>query len=233
MLQYICLVLDSWEKEAEKEKPGSSLLKDFKYPPVLPMIFFDGKGSWTAERNFWERTNMNTIFEKYIPKFEYELVNLNDYNEEEIMKFGDALSFLLLIDKFRINKGKSLLDQLPPDYVENLRLKIPGDMHKLLVDVTLSLLDKEGFGRREAEETAAIVEKAERKEYGGMFEAAIESIIEDREEARAEGREEGMEKGRAEGLEEAARNALAKGIPLETIHEITGLDMEIIRSLNQ
>ena len=36
MLQYICLVLDSWEKEAEKEKPGSTLLKDFKYPPVLP-----------------------------------------------------------------------------------------------------------------------------------------------------------------------------------------------------
>ena len=44
MLQYICLVLDAWEKEAEREKPGARLLKEFKYPPVLPMIFYDGKG---------------------------------------------------------------------------------------------------------------------------------------------------------------------------------------------
>jgi hypothetical protein len=50
-----------------------------------------------------------------------------------------------------------------------------------------------------------------------------------------EGREEGMEKGREEGMEkgreEIARNALAKGLPLEMIHEITGLDIGTIKSL--
>jgi predicted transposase/invertase (TIGR01784 family) len=225
MLQYACLVLDAWEKDAEKEKPGSSLLKGFRYPPVLPMILYDGKGPWTAQRNFLERTNLNTVFEKYIPKFEYELINLNDYNEKEIMRFGGALSFLLLVDKLRRGAGKSALNQLPPDYVERLRLQIPEDMNKLLSDVTLSLLDKGGFGRREAEEAAAISEKGEQKEYGGMYEAVIESIIEEREEARAD--------GRAEGLKTAARNALARGIPLELVHEITGLDREAIRNLGR
>jgi predicted transposase/invertase (TIGR01784 family) len=38
------------------------------------------------------------------------------------------------------------------------------------------------------------------------------------------------EEGREEGLEEAARNALAKGLPLDMIGEITGLDMETIKS---
>jgi hypothetical protein len=33
-----------------------------------------------------------------------------------------------------------------------------------------------------------------------------------------------------EGREEAAGNALAKGLPLDTIGEITGLDIEIIKS---
>jgi hypothetical protein len=42
----------------------------------------------------------------------------------------------------------------------------------------------------------------------------------------AKGREEGIEKGR----EEIARNALAKGLPLDTIGEITGLDIETIKS---
>jgi predicted transposase/invertase (TIGR01784 family) len=229
MLQYICLVLDDWEKRAEKEKPGSSLLIDFKYPPVLPMILYDGKGPWTARRNFLERTHLNTVFEKYIPKFEYELINLNAYTEEDIMRFGGALSFLLLVNKLRRDNGKSIVNQLPLDYVEKLRLQIPEDMNKLLVDVTLSIMDKGGFGRREAEEAAAIVERGEHKEYGGMYEAVIESIIEEREEARQEGMEKGIEKG----LEKAARNALANGATIDFVQKITGLDRDTIRNLTR
>ena len=37
--------------------------------------------------------------------------------------------------------------------------------------------------------------------------------------------------GREEGLEKTARNALAKGYPLETIHDITGLDIEVIERI--
>ena len=37
--------------------------------------------------------------------------------------------------------------------------------------------------------------------------------------------------GREEGLEIAAKNALAKGLPIEMIHEITGLDLEAIKQL--
>ncbi|MDR1353649.1 MAG: hypothetical protein LBK05_10250 [Treponema sp.] len=38
------------------------------------------------------------------------------------------------------------------------------------------------------------------------------------------------EEGREKGREEVARNALAKGLPLDTIGEITGLDIETIKS---
>ena len=38
------------------------------------------------------------------------------------------------------------------------------------------------------------------------------------------------EEGREEEREEVARNALAKGIPLELIHDITGLDMETLKN---
>jgi len=49
--------------------------------------------------------------------------------------------------------------------------------------------------------------------------------------AREESREEGLQEGREEGLEIAARNALAKGLPIEVIHDITGLDLETIKQL--
>jgi predicted transposase/invertase (TIGR01784 family) len=44
--------------------------------------------------------------------------------------------------------------------------------------------------------------------------------------------DDGLEKGLEKGREETARNALAKGLPMELIHEITGLDMETIKSLH-
>ena len=49
----------------------------------------------------------------------------------------------------------------------------------------------------------------------------------DTEEAKVVWREEGREEGR----EEVARNALAKGIPLELIHDITGLDEEALKHI--
>ena len=122
------------------------------------------------------------------------------------MKFGDALSILLLIDKMYNSKGRTSKTKVPTEYMENLVLQIPENMIKLIQDVTYSLLEKYGL---EAEKVAAIIEKADRKEYGGMFEAVIESW--------QEGLDEGHEKGWVDGLTETARNALAKGLSVELI----------------
>jgi hypothetical protein len=52
------------------------------------------------------------------------------------------------------------------------------------------------------------------------------------EEAWEEGLEEGLEKGHERGIMTTARNALAKGLPTETIQEITGLDMAVIEAMS-
>jgi predicted transposase/invertase (TIGR01784 family) len=49
-----------------------------------------------------------------------------------------------------------------------------------------------------------------------------------REESREEGREEGREMGRLE----TARNALTKGLSLDVISEITGYDIDTIKTLS-
>ena len=104
MLQYIALVLNEYEKEADKEAEKEanknsdkktkrrvkiSETKGFKYPPVLPIVFYDGAGKWTAARKLADKTVMGGIFEKYIPSFEYELVSLKDYKPEEIEDVTD------------------------------------------------------------------------------------------------------------------------------------------------
>jgi hypothetical protein len=43
--------------------------------------------------------------------------------------------------------------------------------------------------------------------------------------------DEAIEVAREEGLELAARNALAKGISVQTVQEITGFDLNIIEDI--
>jgi predicted transposase YdaD len=46
--------------------------------------------------------------------------------------------------------------------------------------------------------------------------------------------EKGLAKGREQlkqAQEETARNALAEGLPLQTVQKITGLDMETLKNL--
>jgi len=61
-----------------------------------------------------------------------------------------------------------------------------------------------------------------------MAEGHAQGLAEGREEGRTEGLTEGMAKEKLE----VAKNALAKGLSVEMIHEITGLDIETIRRLN-
>ena len=51
------------------------------------------------------------------------------------------------------------------------------------------------------------------------------------EDALAVRYDEGLEDGVEKGREDIARNALAKGLPVEVIHEITNLDIETIKNL--
>jgi len=51
------------------------------------------------------------------------------------------------------------------------------------------------------------------------------------EEGQEDGLEKGIEKGRVSEKLEIARNLLAKGSTPEFVHDITGLDIETIKTL--
>ena len=64
-----------------------------------------------------------------------------------------------------------------------------------------------------------------------LVHAKREGRREGRLEGHREGRLEGHQEGYLEGREAVARNALAKGFSPETVHDITGLDLETIKGL--
>ena len=60
-----------------------------------------------------------------------------------------------------------------------------------------------------------------------------EEIAYVRKEAWEEGLEKGLQEGWGKGRVAIAKNALAKGYPLDMIHDITGLDLDVIQDIQE
>jgi hypothetical protein len=211
----------------EAEQPGITTRKDFRYPPIIPIVFHDGIDTWTAERNFRDRTALNEVFGKYIPGFEYILVDLKTYRVEDIIKFNDILSLMMLIDRMGTMKTKEGLDKLPKDYFEQMGLQIPEGLIKLLHDVVTLLMNRFEYPEEEIEEITGYIDKKENKT---MFEALIEQHWRMRDEGLAEGIEQERKRASQEKLE-GARKQKTLGVSTEIIAAGFGLSPEEIERL--
>jgi hypothetical protein len=219
----------------EAAHPGISQTKDFLYPPIIPILFFDGRKTWTAVLNFRDRTALKEVFGKYIPSFEYELVDLKTYSLQDILKFNDFISLLMLIDRIGSIEGIEHLRDLPPDYFENLGLKIPPNLTKLLGDVVRVLLDRFDAPKEDIEEITGHIS---RKEVGTMFDALVEKYLKMKEEGRIEGKTEGIGIGEERATErahqkmlEGARNLKQSGVALDIISTSLRLSLQEIEAL--
>jgi hypothetical protein len=168
MLLYITLALEAYEKQCDKQwkaahpkskAKGVSHTKDFKYVPVLPIVFHDGPGAWTAERNFLNKTELSALFEKYIPSFEYIVVTLNDVTREQLLTLRDPLSLVLLADKVKGPEELALLTQLPEEYLTELEKNFPSHLKRLVANVVEGLLRHEGIDNAAIGEITNQIEK--------------------------------------------------------------------------
>jgi len=228
MLLYIALILNDYEKEINKNAK-ITLTKDFKYPPVLPIVFYDGEDDWTAATNFLHRTEMHEIFEKYIPKFEYELVSLNDYTFEDLAKFGNVLSLFMMIDKLKTPDDLSNWGKIPKEYVHQLEaMNIPPHLKELLVRVITVLLRKIDIPQ---DEINNFVEKIDERGISEMLTLENYSVRETRLEAKAEAWEEARQlvEKTEHHLKSAIKALLDKGITIVEVATIMDMTEQEIK----
>ncbi len=59
--------------------------KNFRLPPVIPIVLYNGKYTWTAAKSFKDMIAQNSLFLEYI------LVDINRFNEEELLEVGNLI----------------------------------------------------------------------------------------------------------------------------------------------
>ena len=190
MLRYIVMVLTDYEAEQERLQEGITKTKDFRYPPVIPIIYYEGTQNWTAVYNFKDRVHLSDILGEYIPSFEYIVVPLNKYSNNEIAAKNDELSLIMLINKLKSSEEFKNLKELPTEYLKNLEENTPEYLLKLISKIISVLLYRLNVPRKEVE---VFTDQIVRREFSMLFDSFeaydVQAV---RKESKLEGKLETM-----------------------------------------
>ncbi len=112
-----------WSKYIKDNYPRSRR-KDFKYPQVIPIVFYTGEGRWTPAKNISDKVDYAKGFEKYTPKYEYFVVELSQLDKDWLLKVKTILSKLLYVVKVEdieeiFKELKAEVDELDKDKKRN------------------------------------------------------------------------------------------------------------------
>ncbi|MCK8825866.1 Rpn family recombination-promoting nuclease/putative transposase [Fuchsiella alkaliacetigena] len=206
------------------ENADESENKPFKLPPILPIVFYDGKGNWTAEIEFKDKVKHYESFKQHIPNFSYKPIVLNSITIEELIEKGNAISLILAMDKIKTVEDLKVIKQLKEEYWEALKESLKHS--NILENVALAikhLLLKVNVPEDEIEEVLKVFKEGKVRDMFQMIEEY------DVQKVRSEERE----KAKKERDIEIAQKMLRKGIGVPDIIDITGLDKEKIEEIKK
>lgn len=174
----------------EKQKKGISRTKGFRYPPILPVVYYEGTGKWTAAYNIKDRILSGKTFEPFTPDFSYKLLELNSYSTQQLIGKKDELSLLMLINRLQDTTTFRKLN-LPEDYIKNLSENSTDELLEIIAKVTASMLRHLNLPENEVEEFTGQVKERKMAELFENFKDI------DLPAARKKAREEGHAEGEA------------------------------------
>ena len=165
ILRYMVYIWEDYEKQQEEEHKGISSTKQFKYPPVLPIVYYEGNENWTAERNLYPKIMLNEPFKEFIPDFRYYLINLNDYSKSELISRKSSLAFVMLINSIK-NAEEFRNINLPEDYIENLLKNSSNGVLEVIAKVIAVVLRKQNVPENEIQD---MVDQVKRRKMMALF----------------------------------------------------------------
>lgn len=137
--------------EKRKRQQNVSRRKDFRYPPILPIIYYEGSRGWTAPCDLWERIFCGEQLGKYLPHFKYQLVRLYDYSNAELLKKGDEISLAMLINKIHSPEDMAAFMRISGERADEILKDTPEYLLDIMAKLLRALLYKMNLPEEAAE----------------------------------------------------------------------------------
>ena len=225
MTQYVLRILEKYVKEHAK----ASRKEGFQLPMILPIIFFNGEGAWTATTNIRDKFMRIEELEQYQLSMSSMIIKLNKKPEQEIRELNNVLGLYLFLNHAELQKKYEdkifeiliqLVESMSTEDQELFLMYVQSIAQSLLMELPPQTVEelkslKETKGAKEAMKTL------ERMYQENYYRGKTEGLL--------EGKKEGILEGILKGKLESAILMLENGDNLERVAGLLSLDVEDIR----
>ncbi len=142
ILRYFVFIWTDYEEEMEQLHPGVTRSRLFRLPPIVPVIYYEGKGRRAAATGYEDIMLRSDTFERYSPNFTYRAVVLHDHEDSPPVSREDEISLLMLFHKMLTDKDFLKMKELPQSYLGNLPDKTPDYLLQLIGKIVSVFLYK-------------------------------------------------------------------------------------------
>lgn len=207
VFRYMVFIWEDYEKEMEKRQPGISKTRNFKYPPILPIVFYDGRTNWSAPVRLHDRVLFSDVLGEYIPNYRCALVQLREYSNADLMKREDVLSVvMMMMNLHRSSDFARIESEVSREYLQKVLQDVPEYMLTIISQIAGALLAEINVPDDEIEKFS---ERIKERHMGRLF-ADFDPY--DVQATRKKAREEGLAEGRAAGHAEGRAEEQEQGI---------------------
>ncbi len=140
ILRYMIHIWEDYEKAMEKSYPHISARKGFRYPPVFPIVYYEGAERWTAPCDLADRILCKELLNDSLPHFKYQVIRLHDYSNEELLNKGDEISLAMMINKIKSPADMEAFTRLPDHQLDRILKNTPEYLLGIMADLMRALL---------------------------------------------------------------------------------------------
>ncbi|XID90333.1 Rpn family recombination-promoting nuclease/putative transposase [Paenibacillaceae bacterium WGS1546] len=208
--------VEIWRYLLKDEKKARTNRKAFRLPPIVPIVLYNGKQRWTAERQFRKLLGNEELFGSELLDFEYLLIDVARYTEEELLSLSNTIGSVFLLDQ--TEDQEQLLDRLGK--LMHTIQHLPEDSQQKFISWMANVW-KQQLPKGESH-----IEELVKNVKGG---AAIMGLEQTLKKIRREGKHE----GKIEGKEEVAKRMIDLGVDASIIAAATGFSPDKIDQLRE
>ncbi len=214
LLKYMCRI---WDEGFKAETKPQELI------PILPVVFYQGRSSWTSSTQFADLFPESERDHDFLPRFAHHLVDQSGASPEQLQGTTKArIAQLLLMANFR-QPVREMLDQVAHLMAQ---VKRTGGIDYIRVFWVYLLATQE---RPTVQTFAETIRRSNVKLGGDMLTYAEELLQEGEIKGEIKGRQEGLLKGQIETIEKLLR----VGVDWTVITAATGMDPAQFQALKE
>lgn len=208
--------VEVWRYWLQNEEEALSNRKSFQLPPIIPIVLYNGKKKWTAERQFRKLLSNEEMFDSELLNFEYLLIDVARYTEEELLSLSNTIGSVFLLDQTedqehllnRLGKLMNTIRQMPED-----------NQQKFVAWMANILLQK-------LPENELSLQQFIQSVKGDAAFMGLEKILDDIER-------KGELKGELKGKEQVVKQMIAEQLDPDLISRVTGFSLDKINQLRK